>query len=1518
MGKNITNQLMHVKEALLKLESTGDKGFEGLIAKVLTKISKIPFRMAASGSQHGIDAKSVYDDDAVSFEAKRYSKLIPKKEVLSKIAELSIECNHNIDLWILGATTSVSTQLSDSIRDTSAQLGVATLILDWSEVALPPLAVALAEAKDETIQFLKLNIKDLSMVTSVRRALNVISNHESFNEEVVRLRNQLLEPTIGAGLFKHANKEWINQVFSSRTTGRHYLGQALSPKDNPHSITLDRNYLIDSLRPFFTLKPDGNIVVVHGGEGTGKSWLVAQSWLSLEEKPLMLILTPKDFNTTNPRDEIEQILLNKLIQQTNDDVSELKRIRWNRRMKYWTANKEFDKPNLIIFLDGINQRPEIDWALNFETLGAYLEKIGGKLIVTSRTAYYRNSIERRLICQTKEILVNEWTESELDQILTNRGIHKASITPSVQRALKNPRLLGISLELLSTEQIESLQELNVSWILFEHIRIGERESPDPQPIHEFVRILQEHADDILSRIETDQEVDLTVFDNELKSVAHGRFFRSLDEDPTRYKLDEDGLTLAIGFSIINSLHISYRNSKNLDETLQNLLDPISALDKTADALIAALVISFKDTKCPTEFASVLIVNFLQLQNPNSDNYNTFIKFARNDPKPYLSAAYSLFLKESYLQNLEWLKQALLDARSDNHAWQVISEHIQLWLSHVSYSLEDSRDPYSSESEKNDRINIRKDDIQKSLDNLSPAELNILNSMNEVESSNLNSLSGFAFMLLKSKPLSKFASGFLHWCIASVINPYNSPPYEQFINLVRLNEIDWKDTYISIHHSIKVLEDNDISDTGKWTLVYLLRATGEIEDGKKAEKIAKILTANQSKINNWRLIEDYCNTDPCDPNSIKPPNISNTKERCNNLDESSLSIYSSLTEEDHFLDMASTGLARFESKTIIKKYRDLASDIVKRNGWELWYGILKLRDNCALLDKDIAIQLLNQSQILANNSDEVGDNNEIGVAREEYGVLVAFPHLTGHEQFQILCKRNSTENLLLETLRVLKPLRKDTLDKYIEDAIEKSSDHVLICCLTFAYNSDTPISSNLRKLLPTLIKSPNRLVRLKAIALILKISDKKLIKAFADSEWSAQNLGFDESYSEVWYGSELILRSAELGYISEELVLGRISPKFFGRASIRLGQNVAKMVFNCIDNAIKKTAGIELDIPLLDIEQNISDSEKSNPPLYTVTDQKSISEDPLASIESLVEDRKAFKNRQERNHESFRVFQQRLTSLNIQHAVDNFSTDEFRAIISANNKILDEWYEIIINLPTNKLRFFSNIGLLIARQYGTIDPEKSRNLYSLLKDLEPYIRFTLGRESTPMDSISLWSGDDDPSINQLRFERIDKAGNDDQISIEVLSAFRNSKDKLIQDYVNKKISVGEPSMIARALMVCGFSLENENVKKILDEYKDTSGFIGLAHESAMYAYERNIWAKKWFDNMCKTSSNQKFWSNSILFSKIVDARFVIWSSNYNMKGKPIKVFGATINNRINRRIKKWRDKRKKTLFGGRIT
>jgi hypothetical protein len=81
----VDNQFDDLRNIVRKLDPTGPDGFEGLMAAVLTDITKSSFGQANSGSQRGKDGQSVLNDGAIRFEGKLYDETVPKNEIFTRL-----------------------------------------------------------------------------------------------------------------------------------------------------------------------------------------------------------------------------------------------------------------------------------------------------------------------------------------------------------------------------------------------------------------------------------------------------------------------------------------------------------------------------------------------------------------------------------------------------------------------------------------------------------------------------------------------------------------------------------------------------------------------------------------------------------------------------------------------------------------------------------------------------------------------------------------------------------------------------------------------------------------------------------------------------------------------------------------------------------------------------------------------------------------------------------------------------------------------------------------------------------------------------------------------------------------------------------------------------------------------------------------------------------------------------------------------------------------------------------------
>ncbi len=1510
----LREHIEHLKSALLSLPATGKTGFEGLVGEALREITGVPFRLARSGSQYGIDGRATFEADAISFECKLYSNGLGKDEVLARISEASIN-DPDMDIWVLGATTQLPTQLADLVRRRGEQDAISVLILDWATTGLPLLAVALAMGGTTVLGFLKSHMEGVQF-HQAEAALDAVRTSPDFSSHADRIRAECDAPSVGLALARRANTAWLSDVFSSRKQAKLQFGQPLAPGDKDNVTIRQRKALIDQLNSHITDAPDNTVVYVLGGEGCGKSWIVAQSWLNLARKPLMLFLTPIDFPDTNRRLDVDELLIKNLIRQTGErDCSPTIQGRWRRMLGQWRNCPATDGPRLIVVIDGINQRPKLDWPRIIMRVADEIGQLGGRVIITAHTPHFKDRVRPRFTEPFVEIPVPEWTELERDTILSECDVTGSALRPHVAAILRNPRLLGITLELLKKGEVTSLEELSLPLLLFEHMRMSERDAPQPESASEIAHNLQDYAQKVLSRVKDGQEDVLSVV-NDIQAVADGRFFQTVDGDATLITLKEEGLTLALGFYVISRLLSAQRSNSDLANRLNVILEPMAALTITSDVVLAALTIAVVNDRFATnEIIVALIEGFASLQNPDQASFSALAGLAKRRPNSFMDAAQALCLSERYQPNFDWIQEAPIAASRDAHCWPLMVGKIHSWLSVYSLSPERGilRLPTPDQQQKvQDQIEKNRLKLEQKKQALSASELKMLEAMSE-EKGDLSRLSQLALQLLAGKPLASFAQSLVKFPFSSALNSDHATPYKEFRHLVSLNRIDWAQTRKALLSESALLRNADVSSTGKWALVTILRATGHSDDGEEADTLVEDLTKGRPRPTGWRRIETYCASDPCDPDSEKPENVAHTVEQYGEIDVSKVSIAMGPTSEGLFFAMARPGIARFVPEVAAAKHRELFADVLHRTGFPLRQGLFELSKHTALLTEEDARAFLKRRSELSTNHATDGLSKEDAWIVSQYHLLLAFPFLSAQEQAATLLAGEQDERFLLDLFHMAKSLDEKVFESLLRTACAENDERGQSLLLQLGYHTSAPLSVDARKRVAKLMQSVSDEVRTFALGVIAQSGDKELLGEVVKSEWTATGAK-TKSYFETWFGSMVLLEAASQGLIAHEDAVDRISARLYGRAAAILDTDAVHEIARRVDVSIAHVVGLGNEIVAPDIELQVDPARPCEPSRFTVNERPSQGKDLAEQMRLLSEDAKAFEQRQRNSRDAFLKLEANLTRASARIILDNLSLEGFAAVVTAAGELADRWHKLFMNIADNKVPSVHNLILWLAHALARKDSEKAKMLLRKAENCEPFVRITYGRARIHLDAMATWSGIRNPVLDDLRFALLDRAHTDHDLSLEVLAALLNDQQELLVAYVEAKLDKQEPSEVARGVMVAGFSDQSEFNDEVLASYGGEAGLIGDALKAAKYAYERNVWARHWFEMMCQTDDREDFWRHSVLFSKIVDGRFDAWRTDYAQKGNPIQLFGFSLDEAVKKRIARWKTHRSKTLFG----
>ena len=1489
----------HLKTALLDLSATGEDGFEGLIEAVLTEITGMPFRLSAAGSQLGHDGAATYDQDGVRFECKLYTGSIPKSDVTLKIVDLANNNTTRADTWVLCSTSRVSAQLADHIRNTGKRLGIGTCIVDWSG-SLPPLAVALALSPNAAARFLP---------NEARLDLAAIREDVGFSPHAERLRHSLRESTLAIEVARKNNTQWLTEQFSARRSAMRAFGEPLSPRDDSILTVHERENLTNAIKPFLTGDTTTRALLVLGDEGVGKSWSVAQSWLSTDNKPIMVIISPGEFNDADTTDHFFRLLASKLANQTGATGPRDSTSVWYKKIERWCVQPPELRPQLVVVVDGINQRPEHDWARTIDRVDSDLARVGGLLVVTSRTAYYETRVRNRLTLSVATVNVPEWTEDERNAILARHGLSHADspADPDTMKSLCNPRLLGIAIHLLKDKGVNAVAELSVSHLLLEHIRATERDSPGLQPAVEFKHHLQQHAEEILERLKRGAFDDSHLFVKDFEAVVDGPFFDPVDDDPYRYSLGTTSFVFAVGLAVIDRLGSALRNGHDPVAELEIVLEPIAALDQTADAILSALTIAaFDDSN--DQIVTALVTVAADLQNPDHDRKNAFVAFARVRPRPFADAIRRLCLAGGRHANFDWVEGALQTAKKDRHVWSEISRAVHSWLG--CYSLAPgSRSRRDAEAKR-----AAEQKIHEKVELLSTAERSMFDD-GTVTVGDLRALSRLTFALMVGKPIAPFARSLVEWCVREMLNPV-CVTYDELGFLVRLNRVDWTATRTALLSECEALRKADTSRVGKWALALILDATGHPEDSAEEQRLVRSLC--DSKPVSWRRVEDYCASDPCDPSTKATDEVTLTAQEYDAVDVASLSSDSWRNGGDLFFFMVRPAMARFVPELAVRKHREFAEHVLGRRGVPFKLGIFELRQHSALLSRDHAMALVEAGVRGVDNASELKVSQRQLWVYSQQRLLLAFPYLSAREQVDTLLHGASDNDILTSVLESGKPLSESDFEHYLETACRDTDTRSLFLLLAFAKYSGTPVSVRSRRRISRLAASESRLVRMIALGMIARLLDGELVEEVARSDWSASKIGAEEA-TEASYGSAILVEATRRGRLSVAELMERIAPEMYGWAARKLGATVGMEVARRFDASIRAAVACNVNWTVPDVEIHARRSAETEPPTYSLRERKGTAAEAHVEFEELskrlTESDEEFERRQRRRQRAFDDFRGNLERAGAKNMVGAFRSGEFEAIVNSNVALAREWCDLFLSLSKESRRIVHNAGVFLAQAIRSQTPKKTVQLLRLFDGDDTPFRVTFGRSGVTLEAMAAWSAAGSGVTNDWCFVRLDRARSDHEIAVEVLASLLNGKEGVLRTFVEQKLGTGNPEGIARAIMVAGFSEQNDFNRNVLDRFQNANGFVGEAQKMAKYAYERDAWARHWFGKISESERGEEFWCHAVLFTKVVDGRFEVWRREFRPPGEAMRLFGRSLSDTVRRRLDRWKQHREKTLFGG---
>lgn len=1482
-----------LRRVLLALPPSGSAGFEGLIALALESASGIPYRIAGSGVQHGTDGNETFQSSSIAFECKRYEESVSRESVMSKLAELSARTD--VDIWVLAATAPILAQLAADVESVASAQGLECVVLDWQSTAsLPVLAVVVSLIPLATFRtFLSNSAINPALIDDAIDAIEVIRRDERFANHESLIKDVLTSSRAGFITLQKNNREYLKKALSSRELARHVFGQSLAPAADESGV-LTRQKLEQAVIKHLASDTEGGTpLFVVGDEGVGKSWLVMNSWLSMGNPPALFFLPPERVVGIPSRD-LPNTLISEMAAQCEGRM--VRRERMSRRLDRWLRSGSSSRTPFVVYLDGINQHPGVDWARMIDELNSLVRQVGGRVVASSRTEFFNAYVANRLVATPRTLNVFPWTPEERDAVLVAKGLSPKRIATSVLSSLRNPRLLGLATELLSGEEIQSLEELSVGRLLFEHLRATSRDSAVLTPAHVLVARLSNHAETLLSRTSSSTGDDQHVF-RDLEAVVEGLYFHPIAGDPSRYSLSEHGMRLALAFAFLDRLRTAERNNRSVTGAALALIDPVAALDDAPAVLTASLAVACADPSVSDAIRAATLIAFSETQNPDKDEFEPFAHLATRHLLPYLLAIKELALQGARQPNFSWVSQAILRASQLPDCWEMMKPHIRSWL------LLHALDPAVRHFARPDGEVALADAREKLRENvalLSEDEDRLFNLIIEVDS-DPTELHRICVLLLAGKPLAEFSLAISSFALAMSVQPGPSLLYDDLIWLGILNTTDWSAFRSEVHECASSLLGEDASVFGKWAAVTLLRMTGHPEDGSRAAALVRELRADLTGWA-WRRNERFCSVDPCDPDAQRPENITNAIETLDSI--SADAVFGSFTHMSHDIDFDAVlpALARFELKRIANFINRFAEGVASRREMPLRQGIIGAYEHRAALLSNVAVRFFELRASVVGDPERQLRSHDLSFL-SNLCLSIALPHVDGRRQLTEILRPAPDSSLFTNMVDVLdcSPVPAINLKRVLDDAISRDDVRAQCYILDFLHSGEIPTILEESVLLLCQSSVP---VRIHALALILRRGSVAQLASFVASGWR-----YDQAIdkAEQHYGSALLVRAAKDSVVRPLEVLTRVSPEWHGSLAT-LSRPIAMRYAQATEAWIQKASRCSISEPNLDI---FLDEKSSFPGGRVTISRKHVDTDPLSVMaSSLGNDLDAFDKEAAENAAAFDRFRDQLQSESNVLALNPLLVEEARAIQDVCPGKIAEWADSLLKRGSIHPLLRDSLLAISVVLSETDDAIALQLIEACSKPSVVNVAHGLSRLTLLQRAV--WSGRS-ARFRAVQTSRLDNTMSDHVLAMEVLAAQVWGDGEFLDGYIADSLRSKCPVRICRALMAAGYRDDDQGWDTV-DYVPSSAGVIRDAFEAGRSAFQRNRWAKHWHRVALESETSLEFWRASVLLAKIVDVRADIWLPTSDSGSRWYRIYHDKLVSEIRRRIDRIRTKRERSLFG----
>lgn len=611
--------------ALQLLPASGEAGFEGLIAQLLSKLTEVPFLVRRSGSQQGRDVDSnVNAAECIFVECKRYeeSNSLDERGLRTQI-EISANAAPDLDMWVLATTRSVDASAAEWLAKKTRELGADFYVLSCASLSHPGELDFLAAAFSNDV----ISICRGSDIESaaLQEYLVQVREHARFESALTRIRKAFESATVGLPSFRSRINELLCKTLEHEETSRLRLNSPLAPGEltpvNVPRLVVQRH--LETFASACRAAAAPRICVIQGEEGNGKSWAVA-NWvrgvISEQGAPPVFWFKSSASKELGLKD-LARLAATQL-QTSEEDVLRLKLQRWLGRTS--------DARGIVI-LDGINERHSFPFWTDY--IANLVAEVGPNvlLVITCRPDTWRKQLKPRLNLQAIEFDLSEFNEEEFAIAMHNQPREVVEKLWALGPVARKPRYLLDALAYL--QQGGSASYLTVELLQYHAWRNRYRTRMDyPVAPDEFENVLKHLAGEMSRRVTAGELKELLAFNphavDALAELASGGVLR---HERTELILERPYLVEGLSLLLVDALALDAGTIAELRQQIGIFVHDTQRNPLTAEICASAAYKALADDTMRDEVAVALTLEFLECQNADQTSVEGVIALASKRP-----------------------------------------------------------------------------------------------------------------------------------------------------------------------------------------------------------------------------------------------------------------------------------------------------------------------------------------------------------------------------------------------------------------------------------------------------------------------------------------------------------------------------------------------------------------------------------------------------------------------------------------------------------------------------------------------------------------------------------------------------------------------------------------------------------------------------------------------------------------------------------------------------------------------